>query len=377
MSPYRLIRPYVGFRPTTPQRRAGCRTTAAGVGAERPDGLTGRHRGGGAAARPARHAFEIPRVVHGPVRRVLVGGAHRELVAVGLADEHRAGAGEPGPRGRVVGRDVGLEDLRPAGRADAVRGEDVLERDGDARDGRLRRAGGEVDVELLGALGGELGASASGTPARRRRPRRSARARRRGLRRRRPRRAQARRQLEPHRDRRARCSRAGLRDPRHAEAVAVALWARCAAPRRPAARARARPRGRRSPEGSARRWARRRRPPPRRPARRARGSGRAGPRAAPSPSSVSCRRASRRDVLDIDLDRHGAQSSRGPSRPVRPSGSARHVGPTPAERRKRRTTEGGLRRVDPPDHHDRERCRERPRARRTPGSRARSRAPAS
>ena len=60
---------------------------SAGVGPERQRRDARRDGGGRSAARAAGDAIERPRVVHGTERRVLVRRAHRELVAVGLADE--------------------------------------------------------------------------------------------------------------------------------------------------------------------------------------------------------------------------------------------------------------------------------------------------
>ena len=74
---------------------AGLADRAAGVGADRERGLEGRDRGRGAAAGAAGDPVEVPRVARRAVRRVLGGGAHRELVHVGLAEDRQAG----GPRG--------------------------------------------------------------------------------------------------------------------------------------------------------------------------------------------------------------------------------------------------------------------------------------
>ena len=46
ISPYRLIRPYVGFSPTTPQSDAGCRTEPPVSVPERPHDLARRDRRG-------------------------------------------------------------------------------------------------------------------------------------------------------------------------------------------------------------------------------------------------------------------------------------------------------------------------------------------
>ena len=63
-----------------------------------------------------------------PERGVLGRRPHREFVAVGLADHHRARAFEPLDRGGVVWRDERLEDLRRRRRSHAARAQIVLER---------------------------------------------------------------------------------------------------------------------------------------------------------------------------------------------------------------------------------------------------------
>ena len=84
-------RPYVGFSPTTPQSEAGCRTEPPVSVPSAQTASPAGHRRRRPAGRPAGHAVEVPRVVYGSERRVLVRRAHRELVAVRLADQHGAG----------------------------------------------------------------------------------------------------------------------------------------------------------------------------------------------------------------------------------------------------------------------------------------------
>ena len=95
-------------------------------------------RGGGAAAGAAGDPVEVPRVVGGAVRRVLGGGAHRELVHVGLAEDRQAGGAQPGDDGGVVRRHPALEDLRAAGGGQPAGGQHVLDRDRDAVERRWR-----------------------------------------------------------------------------------------------------------------------------------------------------------------------------------------------------------------------------------------------
>ena len=65
--------------------------------------------------RAARHAVEVPRVGRRPERRVLGRRAHRELVHVRLAQDHRAGVAQPLGDVGVVRRAVALEDPRARG----------------------------------------------------------------------------------------------------------------------------------------------------------------------------------------------------------------------------------------------------------------------
>ena len=80
-----------GLQPDDAAERRGLADRAAGVGADRP----GRQAAGDdrrrAAGGAARHPAAVPGVEHRPVGRVLVRGAHRELVHVGLAEDRRAG----------------------------------------------------------------------------------------------------------------------------------------------------------------------------------------------------------------------------------------------------------------------------------------------
>ena len=89
-SPYRDTAPYVGFTPTTPHSAAGWRIEppVSEPSAERRE--PGRDRGRRSAARAAGHPRQVVRVARRAERRVLGRRAHRELVEVRLADDHRA-----------------------------------------------------------------------------------------------------------------------------------------------------------------------------------------------------------------------------------------------------------------------------------------------
>ncbi len=102
---------------------------ATGVGADRERRHEGGDRRGGAAAGAAGDAVEVPRVAGRAVGRVLGGGAHRELVHVGLAEDREPGLLELADHRGVVRRDPALEDLRAARRRQSLGGEHVLDRD--------------------------------------------------------------------------------------------------------------------------------------------------------------------------------------------------------------------------------------------------------
>ena len=119
--------------------RAGLADRAAGVGADRERRLERRDRGRAEPPpEPPGMRVEVPRVVGRAVGRVLGGGAHRELVHVGLAEDRQPGRAQPGDHGRVVRRDPALEDPRAAGRRQPSGGEDVLDRDRYAVERRSR-----------------------------------------------------------------------------------------------------------------------------------------------------------------------------------------------------------------------------------------------
>ena len=120
VNPYRETRPYVGVTPTTPQKDAGWRieppvseprattevpcATAAAEPPLEPPGTRSRING----------------IANRAERGILVGRTHRELVAIGLADDDAACLFQPDDSGRVVGRDVVLQKLRAAGGAEIL-----------------------------------------------------------------------------------------------------------------------------------------------------------------------------------------------------------------------------------------------------------------
>src|SRR5262249_44552211 len=122
---------------------AGLADRAAGVRAKGEWRELGADGCRGTAARAARHTVEVPRVAGRKEARVLGGRAHRELVHVRLAEQHGAALGQAASDRPVLDGDERLEDLRAGRRANAARGQHVLE---DHRDAEQRGvvAGGET-----------------------------------------------------------------------------------------------------------------------------------------------------------------------------------------------------------------------------------------
>jgi hypothetical protein len=93
--------------------------------------------------------------VGGTVGRVLVGRTHGELVAVRLSHQEGPRVVQTLPWRAAVRRDVGLEDLRTGGRADAPRAEDVFQSQRNAGHRGEFAAGVERPVDLLGPRAGQ------------------------------------------------------------------------------------------------------------------------------------------------------------------------------------------------------------------------------
>ena len=131
-------RPCVGLCPTTPQHAAGIRIEPAESVPSAASASPAAKRRRGAPARPAGDAAREARVRDVAEMRVLGGRPVRELVQVRLADVHVARILEPqhrgsGPLGHVAG-----EDPRAVGRLQPAGVEEILDRQPDARSGRLR-----------------------------------------------------------------------------------------------------------------------------------------------------------------------------------------------------------------------------------------------
>ena len=120
--------------------------------------MEGSHGGRRPAAAPARHTIESPWIGSRPIRGVLRGRAHRELVHVRLAKDDGARLTQPLGDVRVIWRDVAFEDPRTC-RALATRQRDkILERDRDAE----QRAKPVQRMCLVRSRGGEPGVGGIG-----------------------------------------------------------------------------------------------------------------------------------------------------------------------------------------------------------------------
>ena len=165
------------LHPDDPAQRGRLADRAAGVGADRPGRQTGGDGGRAPARGSARNASSIPRVQHRADAGVLVRGAHRELVLVGLAQQRRARVLQLPDDRRRVRRPVALEDPRAGLAGDAFGTEQVLDRERHAGQRRRGRSGGRCRrlvrdprerVELVGggalAIGVEQLASVESRP---------------------------------------------------------------------------------------------------------------------------------------------------------------------------------------------------------------------
>ena len=119
---------------------------SAGIGAERQRHQPRRDSRGRSAAGSAGRSIERPGVAGRPERRVLRRRAHRELIAVRLADDDRAGRFETGHDRGIVGGDVAVEDPRARRGGDAARAHVVLEGDGDAEERKAGPVGSGVKL---------------------------------------------------------------------------------------------------------------------------------------------------------------------------------------------------------------------------------------
>ena len=123
------------LEPDRSAQRRGDADRSRGIGAERHVEHAGGHGRRRAAARAAGGERGVPGVPRRAVVRVVVGGAERELVGVRLPHQHRAGLAQRPHHGRVARRHPLAQDPRARRGARALRGDQVLDGDGDAVQG--------------------------------------------------------------------------------------------------------------------------------------------------------------------------------------------------------------------------------------------------
>ena len=101
----RAQQPASGLEPDEVVKRGGDAARSRRVGAERKTDEARRHRDRRARARSARNIARVERVARHAKRRARTDEAGRELVEIGLADQHRSGGHQPlNDRGRSGGR---------------------------------------------------------------------------------------------------------------------------------------------------------------------------------------------------------------------------------------------------------------------------------
>ena len=127
-----------GFEPHSAGQRGRLADGAARVRADRQRRLVCRHGRRRATAAAARNTIEVPRVGRRPVGRELGRRAHRELVHVRLARQHRACLVQSLGDVRVIRADVALQDGAAGGRGVAAGQDQILERDRNAEQRRQR-----------------------------------------------------------------------------------------------------------------------------------------------------------------------------------------------------------------------------------------------
>src|SRR5690606_33983336 len=128
---------------------------AAGVGGGGGGGEAGGHGGGGTTGGAPGDTAGVPGVLHRAVPAGLVGGAHGELIHIGLAQHHRAGGEEILHHRGVVGGHKVVEHFRGAAGAHPLGAKDVLVGDGHPAQGVHRIARGP---QLVGGGGAGQGA---------------------------------------------------------------------------------------------------------------------------------------------------------------------------------------------------------------------------
>ena len=118
--------------PAMPHSAAGPADRAAGVGADAAQDQPRRHAGAGAAAGAGGEMRGVPRIARRRPGQIEGRPAIGELMRRRLAHQHRAGRGQLLRAGRIGVGNIVAQDLRMAGRRNALGIDDVLQSDRDA-----------------------------------------------------------------------------------------------------------------------------------------------------------------------------------------------------------------------------------------------------
>src|SRR5690606_26650260 len=129
----------------------------AGVRAERKRHFFSGDAGGGAARGAARHTGWVPGVIWSRLKGAgFAGRAESELIQVGFAKDQCACVDQLPHGGSGVGRFEVPQDARSSRGFNALQGEDVLDRDGYASQGAWVFTRGDLTVDFVRLLAGEV-----------------------------------------------------------------------------------------------------------------------------------------------------------------------------------------------------------------------------
>ena len=160
-----------GFRSDQAAERGRLADRTAGIRPRRAHCDPRRHRRGRSAGGTTGHQHGIgiltslPGIFHRPIGRGHVGGAHRELIHVRLAEEHRAIAQQVRGHRALIGWDEGAEDLAASRCPHALGAEQILDRQRDTGQramvtGGQRLVGGPRLVDRLAVHDIQIGVQA-------------------------------------------------------------------------------------------------------------------------------------------------------------------------------------------------------------------------
>ena len=154
-----------GFQPIDPAERSGLPDRPSRIAAQAEGHDTGRHRGRRSAAGPPGTRRRIPWIPGLHEGGVLRGGAHPELVEIGLAGHHRSRLLELLDRGRGIRGNEIAKETGAAGKAEAAHRDIVFYGKRDARQGRVLRRGRRRRSESAPQERGRAAESSRSPPA--------------------------------------------------------------------------------------------------------------------------------------------------------------------------------------------------------------------